>query len=192
MIKVLALDIALNRTGWAVGTADGAPPSWGVFETVNWDGNEGQNLADFEQLLRSFGGLTHLVYEHIFVNVKNGGKQFQFNGTDGQISLKAIALLHCHHQKIAIRKVAIDDWRKRFLGLNRRPKDAPRDEGYWKRLALHAAARRNWFCEHHDSAEALGIMDYSLAALSKDYKLRTNPIHGRQLADQMFRRGAHA
>jgi len=78
------------------------------------------------------------------------------------------------------------------LGLNRRPKEFKGDSTYWKRLAVKAAADRNWFCEHHDSAEALAIMDYSLAQLDKTYRNKTNPARGRQVADIMHRRGFHA
>jgi len=89
MIKVLALDIAKNRTGWACGSADGSAPSWGVFDTLNWDDNEGRNLAAFRQVLRSNPFLTHIVMEEVFINV---GKQaaFNYSGTEGQMMLKSV------------------------------------------------------------------------------------------------------
>ena len=192
MIKVLALDIAMHRTGWAVGSADGSPPSWGVFETENWKDNEGENLAAFRnQVLRKHTFLTHIVIEEVFVDVRNASR-FQYNGTHAQMQLQAMALLYCHDEMITPLTANISDWRMRFLGMNRKPKDFKGDANYWKTLALKAAADRNWYCEHHDSAEALGIMDFALANLDKEYKLRTNPILNRKQADITFKRGAHA
>jgi hypothetical protein len=195
MIRVLALDIAQNRTGWARAGSDAASrPRWGVFETINWANKQGGNLVRFKDFLHEFDGdgITHVVCEDIFVDVRNGGKQFQFNGTEGQMMLCGAVLEWAERQSIPQFKINIGDWRQRFLGIKVRPKDAKGDDMYWKNLALKVAAQRGWFCEFHDSAEALGMADYALAQLDLAYRDRTNVHLNRQHVDQIQGRGLHA
>jgi hypothetical protein len=197
MICVLALDIAMHRTGWAIGTpVAGTHPAKGVFETENWPDHEGKNLHAFKTFLnamRELYPITHLVLEEVFVDVRGfGAKNFQFNGTQAQLMLSATALEWAYANGIEDFQANIDNWRMRFLGLNRKPKESKKDDAYWKNLALRVAAQEhNWFCEFHDEAEALGIMHYALGELDKDYKRRTNRLHNKQQVDQMLGRGLH-
>ena len=195
MTCVLSLDIAMGRTGWAVGqpVAD-ARFSHGVFETENWSGNEGRNLVAFRkhlESLRSLYPLTHVAIEQVFVDVSKASR-FQFNGTQGQMMLSGVALEWAYRSSIKAAEVNIDEWRKRFLGLNRKPKESRGDDKYWKTIALKRAAELGYWCEHHDEAEAIGILDAALAALDKPYRLRTNPREARAQADIDNKRGIHA
>ncbi len=194
MTCVLALDIAMHRTGWALGGPDWPRPQWGTFETVNWGkGTEGKNLSNFRKFLDEKGtALTALVIEQVFVDNRNGGMNFQWNGTQAQLMLSGVALQWADDRGIAVNEINIDDWRMRFLGLNRKPKDFKSDSKYWKNLALRRAAERNWFCTHHDEAEALGILDYALFALDKGYRLKTNALHSRAQLDIDHKRGIHS
>ena len=195
MTCVLSLDIAMGRTGWAVGQpAADARFSHGVFETENWSGNEGRNLVAFRkhlESLRSLYPLTHVAIEQVFVDVRKASR-FQFNGTQGQMMLSGVALEWACRSSIRAVEVNIDDWRMRFLGLNRRPKDHKSDDNYWKNTALRRAAELNYYCQHHDEAEAIGILDFALAALDKPYRLRTNPRQARAQADIDNKRGIFA
>lgn len=195
MTVVLALDIAMHRTGWALGGDDWEKPRWGTFETERWADNEGKNLNRFREWLDSVGNtfaLTHVVLEEVFVNVGREGVAFQFNGTQAQMMLSGVALEWAYSRKLGAAQVGIDDWRKRFLGLNRKPKDFRSDKNYWKTLALKVAAQRNWYCEHHDEAEALGILDYALSCLSKPYARRTLRNPAKQERDIDRKTGVHA
>lgn len=185
----------MGRTGWAVGlpVAD-ARFAHGVFETENWSGNEGRNLVAFRkhlESLRDLYPLTHVAIEQVFVDVRKASR-FQFNGTQGQMMLSGVALEWACRSSIRAVEVNIDDWRMRFLGLNRRPKDHKSDDDYWKKTALRRAAELNYYCHHHDEAEAIGILDFALAALDKPYRLRTNPRQARAQADIDNKRGIHA
>lgn len=196
MTVVLALDIAKNRTGWARGSAaPGSIPRWGVFETVNWDGNEGPNLKRWRELLcgELLDGCTHLAMENIFVDVRGAAaKAFNFSGTQAQMMLAGVAILIAEERGIPQLSVDCDHWRMRFLGLNRRPKDSAKDSDYWKRLALKVAAQQhNWFCHHHDEAEALGILHYALGEIDRGYKDRTNGAFHRNQLDITMGRGLH-
>lgn len=196
MTVVLALDIAMKRTGWAVGGVDWPRPFWGVFETVKWCK---ENCDRELHLWRSWlddmweeHHFTHVAVEEVFVNTLGGGKAFNFSGTQAQMMLSGVLFQWCHEHGIETFEAGIDGWRARFLGLNRKPKDFRKDDKYWKTLALKIAAQRNWFCQHHDEAEALGILDFSLAALSKPYRLRTEKYLAKQHQDIDFKMGAHA
>jgi hypothetical protein len=95
MTVALALDIAMHTTGWALGGEDWGRPQWGVFKTKDWKTEQEVNLHAFRQFLDSKANtfaLTHLVIEDIFVDNRNGGKAFNFSGTQAQLMLAGVAL----------------------------------------------------------------------------------------------------
>lgn len=194
MTCVLSLDISMTRTGWALGGEDWNRPRWGVFETDRWPDRQGENLVALVDWLDSIGdtyALTHLTYEKVFVNANPA--KFQWNGTEAQLMMAGTVVQWATRRKLKVFRIEIDDWRKRFLGLNRRPKDFKKDDNYWKNLALRVCAQdHNWFCQHHDEAEALGILDYSLANLSPAYARRTLRSPAKQERDIDHKTGAHA
>lgn len=195
MTCVLALDLAKNRSGWAVLGEAWEKPIAGVWETVKWEDNEAQNLHVFRKFLTSLGdtySLTHVIIEQVFIDLRNGGKAFQWVGTQGQLFLSGVALEWAASRGLKVFQASPSDWRQRFLGLSRKPKDSATDKTYWKNLALKVAAQRGLFCEFHDAAEAYGIADYALAALSKPYRLRTDKFLARQHQDIDLKMGAHA
>ena len=51
---MLALDIALRRTGWAVGWPGMQRPYWGVHDNAgDWDGREGERLHAWRRFLEA-------------------------------------------------------------------------------------------------------------------------------------------
>lgn len=195
MTVVLSLDIAKNTTGWALGGPDWDRPQYGVFETVNWDKQQGYNLYNFRKFLDAKAetfAITHLAVERIFVDVRGAtSKAFNFSGTEGQMFLCGVALEWAEGRGIHQARADVSDWRLRFLGMNRRPKDSIKDTMFWKTLAMRRCAELGWWVEGHDSAEALGIWDFALAALDANYRRRTNPRHGRAQLDIDLKRGLH-
>lgn len=195
MKRVLALDVAMNRTGWAFGlSAPDTRPTHGVFETQNWEGNEGKNLHRLRRWLdEKFKTATHIAMEQIFVDVRGAdSKAFNFGGTEGQMMQAGVVAEWAESMGMPVFWINCDDWRRRFLGLNRKPKEHRSEKLYWKNLALKVAAQRGWFCEFHDEAEALGILDYTLAQLDLGYRDRTNVHLNKQHVDQIQGRGLHA
>lgn len=194
MTVILALDLAMRRTGWAVGGVDDARPRWGVYETHNWCKETcDRELTAWRKWIEAQHA-THrfdtVAVEEVFVNAN--GKSFNFKGTQFQMMASGVLFQWCHERGVETFEAGIDGWRERFLGLNRKPKDFHKDDDYWKKLALKVAAQRNWFCEHHDEAEALGILDFSLAALSKPYRRRTDKYRAKQHQDIDHKMGAHS
>lgn len=222
MTCVLALDIAMNRSGFAEGGPEWNRPRWGVFETAGWrDGGEAVNLVrwgDFLDERMEANRFTHMVIEHIFVDTRIPKLKalvallfkkkmrealslarslaekpaFDFAATQAQMMLSGVAVERAARRGIKVFSVTTDEWRERFLGMNRRPEEAKGDDKFWKTLALRRAAELGWYCEFHDQAEALGILDCALAALDKPYRLRTNPRQARAQADIDNKRGIFA
>ena len=71
---VLALDIALRRTGWAVGWLGMQRPFWGVHEIAgDWDGREGEHLHAWRRFIEARIGehdVTDIVMELPFIDAK--------------------------------------------------------------------------------------------------------------------------
>lgn len=168
MTVILALDIAKDRTGWALGRADEQPVS-GVFETQNWTKvTADRELDRWRRWLsrmceqRRFEAVAH---ECIFVDVRDR-KKFQFSGTQAQMMMAGILFQWCYERKIPTFEAMIPRWRGHFLGFTSRP--AGTDPDYWKTSAMEECRRRGWdWMRYHDEAEALGILDYAQAQFGK-------------------------
>lgn len=189
--SILALDISLRSTGWAVGSPD-CRPRWGVLPNPKggeWDNDkEHLVLARFRAFLADHHArsqLTHIAFESIFIDVRNP-KKFQFNGTDAQLMYKGIVLEFCGTHGILPAEQPVAQWRARFLGKDERAEirnlteantEARRKE--WKRAVTLECTRRGWFVETDDEADALGILDFVLSATSRQHAGRTDPIFRR-------------
>ena len=156
-IVVLSLDIAMGKTGWAVGSPSSNRFRWGIYETNNWcKATADRELRRFKEWVAHMHvvhNITHVAIEEIFVNANP--KAFNFSGTQAQMQLQAIVLEYSF-EKIKTFEVSIAHWRQRFLGLSRKPKDVEQKTDFWKHLAVKVCAQKhNIFVEHFDEAEAL-------------------------------------
>ena len=176
-LVVLALDLALRRTGWAVGWPGMQRPFWGVHDTVgDWDGREGAHLHAWRRFLEARFDehrVTCIAMELPFID----GKAFNFNGTVAVLQMQGIALQLAHARGIDAKGVPIPSWRAHWLGQAIAPKHlAQKERTPWlKEQAMRRAADRGWYVQHHDEAEALGIMDFALACLDADYDHKVGP-----------------
>ncbi len=175
---VLALDIALRRTGWAIGWPDMSRPFWGVHDTVgDWDGHEGERLTAWRRFLEARldeHAVTCIAMELPFID----GRAFSFNGTVAVLQMQGIALELAHARGIRAAGVAIASWRAHWIGQGVAPKHlASKDRTPWlKDMAMKRAAERGWLTRFHDEAEALGIMDFALACLDAGYDHKVGPM----------------
>lgn len=172
MTLALALDESPNATGWAVGSTEGERPTWGVFRQLPWRDDEPERLAQFRDWLvetARYHGVTHLFYES---PIDPRGLSFikSFDTTAKQSMQIGIILMVAHDLKLTVAQVPIDSWRSRFMGATKVPGlkgDHARKE--LKLMALKACALRGWYVEENDAADALGVLDYGLATLSRKY-----------------------
>jgi hypothetical protein len=175
---VLALDIALRRTGWAVGWPGMQRPFWGVHEIAgDWDGREGERLHAWRQFLEARlaeHGVNCIAMELPFID----GRAFSFNGTVAVLQMQVIALELAHAFGIRAGGVAIASWRAHCIGHGMAPKHLARKERtpWLKDVAMKRAAERGWLTRFHDEAEALGIMDFALSCLDAAYDHKVGPM----------------
>lgn len=175
---VLALDIALRRTGWAVGWPGMSRPFWGVHDTVgDWDGREGERLHAWRRFLEARldeHAVTCIAMELPFID----GRAFSLNGTAAVLQMQGIALELAHARGIHAAGVAIASWRAHWIGHGVAPKHLARKERtpWLKDMAMKHAAERGWLTRFHDEAEALGIMDFALSCLDAGYDHKVGPM----------------
>ncbi len=175
---VLALDIALRRTGWAVGWLGMQRPFWGVHEIAgDWDGREGEHLHAWRRFIEARTGehdVTDIVMELPFIDAK----AINFGGTMAVLQMQGIALEVAHASRIRAAGVAIASWRVHWIGHGVAPKHLARKERtpWLKDVAMKRAAERGWLTRFHDEAEALGIMDFALSCLDADYDHKVGPM----------------
>lgn len=185
-LVAMSLDIAKNRTGYAVGSTAWPRPFWGVHERSGpWDRREGERLNEWRRFLvgkLDEHGITYVTVEQLFINMGD----FNFNGTVPIAQMHGIVLQLCQERGIKCGEAPIGAWRKRFLGTAAAPKGlaGKAKTEWWKRQAITACVARNWYVTHHDEAEAIGILDFTLASLDRDYAHRTAPLFRRRELQQ--------
>jgi hypothetical protein len=177
-LVVLALDIALRRTGWAVGWPGMQRPFWGVHDIAgDWDGREGGHLHAWRRFLAARmdeHAVTYIAMELPFID----GRAFSFNGTVAVLQMQGIVLELAHARGIRAAGVAIGSWRAHWIGQGVAPKHLARKERtpWLKDMAMKRAAERGWLTRFHDEAEALGIMDFALSCLDANYDHKVGPM----------------
>lgn len=185
-LVAMALDIAKNRTGCAVGSPAWPRPFWCVHEVSGpWERNEGKRLDEWRSFLLGKVdeyGVNYIAVEQFHINLKI----FDFNGTVPIAQMHGIVLQLCEERRIKCGEAPIGSWRKRFLGTAAAPKGlvGKSKTEWWKKQAIAACVARNWYVTHHDEAEAIGILDFTLASLDRDYAHRTAPLFRRRELQQ--------
>lgn len=176
-LVVFALDLSKRRTGWAIGWPDMPRPMWGVYETAEWDKVEGKRLTQWRRFLSDKieqHSVTYVAMERLIIPPK----EFNYDSHIPMAQLHGQVVQLCDELGIRCGAVAISTWRSHWLGQGTAPKHlASKDRTPWlKDAALKQALKRNWYCQYHDEAEALGIMDYALFCLDPDYEHKVGPL----------------
>lgn len=174
-IRALGLDPSMTATGWAVGCDDGTRPVWGVHRAPSWGEEEGPQLARFSDFLNATIDryrVTHCYYEKTYFD-----RASNFASQRSKIMLEAPINEICHRRGVEVADVPINSWRWNFIGTAKAPKHVRIDEGqraWFKGQAVAECARREWYLEDHNAAEALAIMVYGLCE-SPRYRHRNGP-----------------
>lgn len=176
-LRILALDIAKHRTGWATGFPGMNRPQWGTYELAGeWDKHEGLRLHQWRTFLErkiESERITYIAMERPFIDMKD----FNYNGSVPILQMWGIVLELAQARGIRAGAVPIGSWRAHFLGS---AKAAPglgkaQRTNALKDMAIKQCLKRNWYVQFHDEAEALGILDFALACLDADYDHQTGP-----------------
>ena len=192
-VAVATFDLAMLRTGWAVGTLDDDTfkPGWGSFLPTMGTDKESDTMSRFRALLGSLHqryNLSHLIYEHIFID--HSPNRHEYNGPEAQFMMAGILHEFGGTHGIHVSKVPVATWRALIYGTCKTPpehrvsKKATSD--FWKDKAIQWARERNYSpISFHDEAEALAMLHWGLSLLDASFAARTGPIFRRAELQQM-------
>jgi len=187
---IVAFDQAVKGTGFAYGSP-GTIPSRGWQEFPDYGDNTarlGKYVRDWSiQFMKSVGG-ERVYFEQVIVrkfglHMPTLFKQMTVSCTI-EIAAEMIGLQDDCYQ------VLISDWRTEFYAGLRPPKNSDSESAVWKDMALKECARRNWFTDNHNAAEACGIWDYGCKVSDKAYRLRSRVGKRRQQSEHDAARAA--
>lgn len=172
---LLALDVAKNRTGWAVDQAGGGAPLTGSWSPPTAGMPIGYAGLAFQKWLHRFVCERHveqLVYEAPHVG---GGKGIVMdeNTTLVLIGLAFSVEVIGASLRAPVFRGHVGTWRKHFLGTGR-PENP-------KQAALDRCKLLGWNVEGHDAAEAAGLWAWAKAS-DPTFRLDTTPLLGRPAA----------
>lgn len=179
---VLALDISVRRTGWAVMGPKLPRAYWGVYEDGgDWQKEGGKRLRAYRHWLKekiAEHGVNTLAVETLIISPK----EFTYDSHVPMAKLHGLTEEIVQENHLTGYRMRSESWRAHFLGTARAPKDKTKGERrhWFKNAAKEIAMDRGWLCEHDDEAEALGIADAVLASIDADYWHKVGPDVRRQ------------
>lgn len=176
-MRVLALDLSVSSTGWALFSAGDLAPTSGI-----WKLADGIDFADraFVRLsknvmdLHKVMGLTHVAFEEPLPPGKLQGGQTNVQTLETQVGLAAQIMRFGAARGVNWSKTSPDRWRKHFLRQTRNPKAIVDERGRkikqpsLKDIAVARCRELGWNPKKHDAAEACGLLDYTLWRLGAD------------------------
>lgn len=177
-LVVMALDISVRRTGWAIGSPDWPRPYWSTYaDGGDWTKQSGERLHAWRAFLKSKiaeHGVTYLATERLMI------PKDEFN-YDSHIPMSKLhGIVEELHVDLGIRggSVHVATWRAGFLGTAVAPKHlgSAQRTNWFKDEAVRKCMQRGWLTSVHDEAEALGIMDFALYCLDEDYAHKIGPF----------------
>lgn len=169
---ILGLDQAPRGIGFAFGEP-GSVPRVGLHELPNYGDNTARLGEAVYEWLKEFAplcGAARIYFEQIISRRKGFDYQvFYKQATVGcNIEIAAAHLGLRDH----VFEVNIADWRREFYAGARPPKGCDELSAVWKEMAMKECARRGWWTDNHNIAEACGIWDFGCKSSDKVYKHR--------------------
>lgn len=185
MISVLALDLSISSTGFALFAGGGAKPVCGTWELA---GGIKYAPKAYVRLHRNLRDLNDATPVHLVV-YEDTVPPFMLKGRSDAATIKALASLAGHVESfcaaMGIRCEAVNQstWRRSFLGaMPRGTKTAD-----WKHLAMTRCRELGFEVLKHDAAEACGLLDYALSIEGIVPPWRAEHILTRQLQTERRR-----
>lgn len=173
--SVLAVDQSATSTGWAQMKHGQRVPTWGRFTLPPWKDHEGERLwMWFSWLGQKITECqcSHVVLEDTFIP-QHHEELSQRIAQYGQIGMADAAcfLLRGKGLNVEFSVVKPGVWRAEFLGSAAAPKGLVKHQrrAWLKDRAVSECHKRGWLVDSNDVADALGILDYSCAAIDPAY-----------------------
>jgi hypothetical protein len=172
-IRVAGIDQSRNGFGWAVGSDDPAvKPVWGTVSYAAAGRNEG---LMFHLVRKTMNEIIDRGVDKVFFEQPLKLPHDRLEGDLITIGIPAIIMLTCYERDIPYAWCKVDDWRSYFLGTKKAPPGLTNGDArrkWFKETAMSECLQRGWLVEDHNAAEALGIMTFGLAALSRRFRSR--------------------
>lgn len=177
MWSVLALDQSMTATGWAHMAQGQSLPTWGKFTSPNWKGIEGERGVEFYEWIGVKCvdlAVTQIVFEMPFDPPRYRSDFTEQAARWGMPLLVDMVRYLCNAKRgmqIECSPVNASQWRASFLGSSSAPKGLVESQRrtWYKERAVAECHSRGWMIDSNDIADALGILDYSCAAIDPAY-----------------------
>lgn len=176
-MRVLALDLSVSSTGWALYELGRENPSYGIWKLA--DGLDHVDRA-FVRLskhvmdLHKLHALTHVTFEEPLPPGKLATGTSTVETIEAQVGLASQVMRFAAARGVNWSKTPIDRWHKHFIGQIRNPKKQTDERGRkikqptLKDLCVARCRELGWSPGRHDAADALGVLDYTLWRLGID------------------------
>lgn len=190
MIAVLALDLSIKSTGFALLSGGEAKPVSGAWELA---GRVAHAARAFVRLHRSLRDLNNITPIDV-IAYEDTVPPYMLRGHSDAATVKALAGLAGHVESfcaaMGIRCHAVNQstWRRHFVG------SMPRGtvSADWKHLAMNRCREFGLHPAKHDEAEAIGLLDYQLSVEGVTPPWRQDHLLQRQLRPAMDGKAAAA
>ncbi len=175
--SVLALDQAMQNTGWAHYREGDRLPTWGLHTLPPWGDNEGKYLWEWMSWLGEKCddlGVTHLFVEDTRFSHGHEETLTQMIASIGLIGQAAVVahLMTKRGSPVELQSVSPLDWRRLFLGALKKPEGMSKP--LWRKELKDAAVaqchKRGWLIESNDIADALGIMTFGVCTIDPTFQ----------------------
>ncbi|ACL61726.1 hypothetical protein [Methylobacterium nodulans] len=171
MRKILALDLSVASTGWALGSPDG-DPAFGHYTLPSTGNDIGKLLAAFQDWLSlKIAGedIAIVVFE---APILTPGKT-HITTARKLMCLAGVTELVCHQAEIRCIEENIQTNKKRFAGHGRADKET----------MMHVARRYGWDVQRDDEADALALWVGGVCTFAKAHAGRflAGPLGARPL-----------
>jgi hypothetical protein len=177
---ILGLDQAPSGIGWAYGEP-GGKPAFGWHELPDYGDNTARLGKAARQWLLTLGksvGVERIVFEQIIV------RKYGLHMPTLYKQFAVVCGIETAAEMLGLEdecyQVMIADWRTEFYAGMRPPKNCDEASSVWKDMAVKECARRGWWTDNHNAAEACGIWDWECKTVDKLYRARSRVDKRRQ------------
>lgn len=176
-MHILALDLSVKSTGWALYSAgDGNPTSgiWNLADSIDHVDRAFVRLSKNIMDLHKVVGFTHIAFEEPLPPGILQGGHTSVETIEAQVGLASQVMRFGAARGVNWSKASPDRWRKHFIGQIRAPKKLKDERGRTikqptlKDICMARCKDLGWTPQKHDAADALGLLDYTLWRIGAD------------------------
>lgn len=170
-IRILALDLSISSTGWAIWSPRLNQPQcgfWKLADGLDYVGHAFVRLSRNVMDQHKLETITHICFEAPLPPGKLATGKTNVETIEAQVGLAAQIKRIGAARGIDWSQVTPDQWHKHFIGQIRNPKVQHDARGRkikqptLKDICMARCRELEWSPAKHDEADALGILDYTM------------------------------